>query len=202
MFGLERGNNSFGTILILGALALVFFAQKGNKKNLRSTAASAERKEDEETMDREKTKVLYSRSLGSGKKFLEKEVLEGIDLKKEEEEKRPYQVLYSRSLGKDQKKGQEKEVQISDDQQPVSETRVLFSRVVKQNGEEKKPYNVLYSRSLGKSDLKRHIEEEVSFEEERQSKTKVHFSRILNKAGRDEEPVKVNYSRSLGPDLN
>lgn len=195
MFGLERGNNSFGTILIFAALALVFFAQKGSRKPMRTTVTGADKKEDEKTMGKEATTVLYSRSLGKAEKIQENEVLEGVDLKTDSEEKKEFNVLYSRSLGRASLKRQEKEVEISEQEKPESKTRVIFSRIIKRTVEEKRPHNVLYSRALGKRDKKG--QEVVSNEERPEIQTKVHFSRIVKKAGQEEKPVSVLYSRSL-----
>jgi len=197
VFGLERGKNSFGPILILAGLALVFFASKGSKKPLR-TPADSENKGDERPVEKNSTVVLYSRTLGKADQIPEKKVLEAVDITAGVEEQKPCHILYSRSLGKDRIKGQEEEIQISKEEQPNTETRVYFSRIVKQNREEIKPLKVLYSRSLGKTELLRQAEAEVTYDEERESKAKVHFSRIIKKPGLEEKPVTVLYSRSLG----
>lgn len=116
MFGFferGKGSGSFTTILLLVVLAILFFTQNSNRRPMRSGTA-ATNKDDQDTVEKDKATILYSRVLGNAEIIPEKRVLEAIVKQKPEsrakvlfsrkvgkpaEEEKLYNVLYSRSLG-------------------------------------------------------------------------------------------------------
>lgn len=100
MFGLfERGSRSFSTILLVAALALVFFSQKGGYGPMRSTESGAGKKPDEDTGDSSEATIFYSRTLGKAENIPEKRVLKEVAPEKSEKPETKAQVLFSRKLG-------------------------------------------------------------------------------------------------------
>jgi len=166
----ERGSRSTSTILLLAALGLVFFSQKGSFGPVRSTATDTNKKDDEDIVDKNGATILYSRVLGKAEKRPEKEVAEAIAeekpetkvkvlfsriVKKAVEDEKPYNVLYSRSLGKAAKRPEKRVAETVVEEKPETKTQVLFSRIIGKAVEEKKPLNVLYSRSLETKKIKK-----------------------------------------------
>lgn len=169
MFGglFERGSRSFSTILLLAALALVFFSQYGGIGPMRSTAAGTDKKDDEDTAEQNDATILYSRVVGKEAEVPKKRVLEAVVLEKPETttkvlfsrtigkavEEEPYKVLYSRSLEKKEKVQEKKVLEAVAEEKPETKAQVLFSRTLRKAVKEEKPYNVLYSRSLGTTEI-------------------------------------------------
>jgi len=164
VFGLfERGNRSFSTILLIAALALVFFSQKGGLNFMRSSESGTGKKDDENTVEEDGATILYSRVLGKAEEMPQKNVIEAVDQEKPEtmtkvlfsrtlgkaEKEEKTKVLYSRSLKPIEKLPKKRALETVSEKEPEMKTQVLFSRIVGKAVEEEKPFNVLYSRSVG-----------------------------------------------------